>query len=658
MQLPMEFGQVEYKLPSLSDLPNPSSLTKKEVVSLDFETNDPGLRAGVGPGGVRGGYIAGVAIALRMDGQTHSCYLPTRHEDGINLDEGNVHRWLGDILTSPATITGFNLPYELEYLAAHGIPFNGPYFDVQIAYQLLHERRKRVSLDDVSWDILGERKVETELKAWICSAHGLKSQSAQREWKSYLHTAPARMVEPYGIGDVELPLRMGKHLADEIRESGLQEALGLEHALLEPLNRTRMHGVRVDVEAAERAVEKAKLEVKAILQDIKNMTGVRVDIWSAESIAQAFREIGFNDFKLTAKTRKPSITKQWLENNDLPLSNKIIEARELEKLRSTFLEGYIGTYAVNGRIHCLFNSLGTETGRFSSSHPNLQNIPKRNKTIKNIIRAVFIPEPGELWHSLDYSQVEYRHMAHDAVGPKAEYLREQYRQNPDTDYHQATQETILDVSGVGLERPLTKNVNFGFIYGMMEYKLAGYIGLDMETAKDLFRIYHEGAPWVKATFNHYAQLAQKTGEIRTITGRRRKFDRWEPIPNHAKDMPLPYNLAVEQWPGARLKRAYTYKALNTRLQGGAAEIMKLAIVKSYEEGIWDEIGPMLTTVHDEFNCSAPLDHPAISRLKECMEHATELRVPLLVDHEVGNNWADLHERDKYKTVSETQTGEC
>ncbi|RLD02263.1 MAG: hypothetical protein DRI32_08980, partial [Chloroflexi bacterium] len=343
----------------------------------------------------------------------------------------------------------------------------------------------------------------------------------------------------------------------------------------------------------------------------------------------------------------PSFTAAWLKRQGSDVAKTILRVRKLAKARTTFVDNAILDKHVDGRLHCQFHPLksdsgGTVSGRFSCSCPNLQQVPARDEEMSGLIRQIFIPDDGyPLWLRGDYSQIEYRLLAHYAVGKGADTIRKLFVNDPSTDYHEATRQLIYQITNRLLDRKPTKNINFGLVYGMGEPTLCETLGVDRQEGSNLFEAYHEGVPFVSTTFADHVDEAQDTGIIKTILGRRSRFDRFIPIGDR-KAKSLPYQEAVSVY-GGNVERAFTHKALNRRLQGSAADVIKLGMLVAYEDGIFDELGgvPQLT-VHDELDTSYHPDHrKAAVRLKQCMEEAIQLKVPVILDMEAGSNWASV-----------------
>ena len=343
----------------------------------------------------------------------------------------------------------------------------------------------------------------------------------------------------------------------------------------------------------------------------------------------------------------PSFTKATLANIKHPLVEHLLEVRRLAKMRNTFIKSYIIDSNVNGRLHGQFHPLrsddgGTRSGRLSSSDPNLQNLPIRDDELGPLVREIFVPEDGESWARYDYSQIEYRFLVHYAVGKGAEEARARYRNDPNTDYHDMTIELIDRLTGTHLDRKPAKNINFGLIYGMGEPKLAADLGLDRAQAKKLFGAYHQGVPFARETMRHAIAEAERTGMVRTILNRASYFELYEPNQRGRRSsdvIALPYERAVARY-GDDVKLAFTHKALNRRLQGSAADLMKLAMVKCQAAGLFDVLKPRLT-VHDELDFSVPATLEAEEALREVghmMENCYQLTVPLIASLERGPDW--------------------
>lgn len=601
-----------------------TSLAGQGAISIDCETYDPDLKKR-GPGPHRDGFIAGVAVGTQAG---YRNYFPIAHEAGPNLPKADVLSWLSQQLRLDVPKVGANLIYDLAFLSAAGVNATGPFYDVQIAEPLLDETRLSYSLDNLAKHYLGESKVQDELTAWIVEQFGKKNP------KSNIWRAPSDIVARYAIGDVDLPLRIFAKQEVELKKKGrLWDLFLMESKLIPMLLAMRQRGVRVDLDRAEQLYTKLSTKQDDASAAIKAMTGIEIAPWNARSLAKIFDHLGL-DFPRTPKINAPSFTKAWLEHHPHPVTNLIRRVRHLDKLRETFVKGFILEGHTNGRIYTQFNQLrsddfGTVSGRLSSSMPNLQQIPARSAEGK-LIRSIFIPDEGQRLFKNDYSQIEYRLIVNDAASlslPGAQAAADQYNSDENADFHQI----VADMTG--LSRDAAKTVNFGLAYGEGVASLCESLGLNGEDGEALLGEYHRRAPFIKQLSASNTRTAVRSGEIETLLGRIRHFNTWE---IRRGDQVFYFR---HRRPGSR--RAFTHAALNARIQGSAADIMKLSMVNIWESGICDVLGAPHLTVHDEL-CGSYHDNnagrEALRELSHAMESCVELLVPLKVDVSTGPNW--------------------
>ena len=591
-----------------------------DEIAIDLETHDPELKT-MGSGSVIGkGKVVGIAIAT--DGYTG--YFPFDHEGGGNLEKSKVIQWFTDICASDSTKIFHNAMYDISWIRSMGIKVNGRIVDTMIAASLVNENRFRYDLGSLGWDYCGQGKNETELN------------NAAKEWgvdpKADMWKMPAMYVGNYAERDAELTLALWKVMQKEIIDQDLESIFNLETDLFPCLVDMRFLGVRVDVEKAHTLKKQLASEEDNLLQRVEKETGVQTQIWAARSIAKVFDKLNL-EYERTAKTQAPSFTKNFLSTHKHPLVQCISKAREINKAHTTFIDTII-KHEHNGRIHADINQIrsdsgGTVTGRFSYSNPNLQQIPARNKDLGPMIRSLFIPESGCEWGCFDYSQQEPRLVVHYAsldqdtsvFGVKDSYLQD------DADFH-----TIV-AKMADIPRDQAKTINLGLFYGMGKNKLQAELGVSKENAEDLFRTYHDRVPFVKMLMESVMRRAQDKGRVRTLLGRRCRFNLWEPN-QFGIHRALPHEEALaEHGPG--IKRAFTYKALNKLIQGSAADMTKKAMVDLYKEGIIPHI-----QVHDELDISVESPEHA-EKIKDIMESAVDLEVPNKVDYESGPNWGQI-----------------
>lgn len=634
-------------------------LSAAHALAIDVETKDPELLEH-GPGWARKrGHVVGLSICT--DDRQFKAYYPIRHEFNPqhNLPVETVLRWAADQLGNVRQMkVGANLMYDVGWLREEGVQVRGRLFDVQFAEALLDERAK-VSLETLSRKYLNEGKESSLLYDWCAKAYDGPADGSQR---ANIYRAPPELVGHYAESDVDLPIRLAPLLHERMSREGLLDLFELENALIPLLVDMRFRGVRVDLARAEQARDALEQLYNDYCVKLFEMCGFFVEVNSGPSIARAFDKFGIR-YPRTADG-KPSFRKNWLKGVAHPIGDLINNAREAYKLRSTFIESYILKGHVNGRVHCSFHNMrgdeaGTRSGRFSSSDPNLQNVPSRSEAmvmgqkLASLIRGFFIPDEGhKQWRKFDYSQIEYRCFISDAVGltrevhEQAEEARRMFIANPDTDYHDWTIALIKHGVGIDMPRKPAKTINFGLLFGMGNGKLCDTMQLSREKGDELITAYHSGMPFARDTLKYYSDLAAKTGVVSTILGRKSRFDLWQPSDDEAmddEDFALPYEAARAKWPG-RLRRAYTHKGLNRRLQGSAADMMKCAMRYAYEAGIFDETGVPLLTVHDELDFSDDGTHDeAYAELHHMLETVLPLRIPVRADMEIGPDWGHTEE---------------
>lgn len=648
-----------------SEFPN---LRNAVVIALDTETWDPGLLKH-GPGWARGvGHIVGVSLAaVDSLGNYGKWYFPMRHEamPEHNMDPDSVLAYLRDTLADPnQPKIGANIQYDIGWLRQEGVHVAGVLNDVQYAEALLDESAK-VALEILGQKYLNEGKESEFLYEWLAQWFGGKPTPDQRK---HIYRAPPCIVGPYAESDADLPLRLMPILYSCLEKEGLVSLYHMECRLIRLMIDMRFCGVRVDIDKADQ-VRSELLNREALYEDeLKRLVGFEVNVNAGDSLAAAFREMGLS-YKRTAPTEnfpegKPSFTKTFLEGVNHPISNLILEIKRCSKLRGTFIDSYILEAHIDSMVYGQFHQLrgeggGTRSGRFSSSCPNLQNIPSRDDELAPLIRGMYIPDLGHCaWRKYDYSQIEYRLLIHYAVGQAGEEIRKHFLANPDTDYHEYAQALVQEKVGVWIERKPIKNINFGLIYGMGHNALAETLGMTKAEAKKLMDAYFAGVPFAKPTMDDQTEQAQKNGVVTTILNRKSRFDLWEPKKWGSNGIPLPYPRAVLQY-GGNIQRASTHKALNRKLQGSAADLMKMAMLRCYEDGIFDETGVPRLTVHDELDFSDPGGHQkAFDEMQHIMETALPLNVPIKADGEIGPDWGHVKdlkkltnaEKDLYKIV--------
>ena len=615
-------AQIEWDCPE--EFPD---LSGEKYIAIDLETKDPDLKS-KGSGAIQGhGEIVGIAVAT----EGWRGYYPIAHEGGGNLDRRIVLEWFKKVCATDAVKIFHNAMYDVCWIKAYNIPINGHIIDTMVMASLIDENRLWYTLNSISFDYLGEVKDEKALK------------EAAESWgidpKKELYKLPAMYVGNYAEQDAKLTLELFKVLSREINKQNLKEIFDLETQLFPCLIDMKFKGVRVDVERAHKLKQQLSQQEESLLLQVKKETGIDVQIWAARSIAKVFDKLSLTYAK-TEKTQSPSFTKNFLSTHDNPVVKSIAKAREINKAHTTFIDTIL-KHNFRGRIHADINPIrsdqgGTVTGRFSYSNPNLQQIPARNKDLGPMIRSLFLPEEGHKWGCFDYSQQEPRLVVHYAAStepicfqPSVKEIVDKFNNN-DVDFHQ----TVADMANIS--RTQAKTINLGLFYGMGKAKLQAELGLSTkEEAEDLFNQYHESVPFVRELMNSTSTLAQVSGSIGTLLGRRCRFNKWEPKA-FGMHKPMDFNEAVSTYRLEHIRRAFTYKALNKLIQGSAADMTKKAMVDLYNEGIVPHI-----QIHDELDISVESEQQA-KKIIEIMENAVSLAVPNKVDYESGDNWGEIN----------------
>ena len=600
-------------------------------IAIDVETRDPNIKTN-GPGWPTGdGEVVGYAVAVA----DWAGYIPVRHLGGGNLDERIVNKWLKKVFECPADKIMHNAQYDAGWIRRMGFTINGRIIDTMLVASLLDENRFSYSLNSLCYELLGKVKQEKSL------------QDAAREFgldpKAEMWKMPAMYVGPYAQNDAEITLELWNYLSTQLTKEELWPIANLELDLLPCLIDMTWRGVRVDQDRVERTRNELIKREKEVLKNIKRVAGMDVELWAAASIAKAFDALGI-PYPKTEKNA-PSFTKSFLSDHDHELARLIVEARNLNKTSGTFINTIMKHCHSDGRIHSHINQIrsddgGTVSGRISMSNPNLQQIPARDPELGPMIRSLFLPEEGEQWAAIDFSQqeprilVHYAHLYNKSRGISMAGVEEfvnAYRHDPDMDFHTMVAE-MADIP-----RKQAKTINLGMMYGMGVNKLSDQLGIETDEAKDLVKQYHGRVPFVKGLMtgvqNHLNDRKSK-GSVRSILGRKCRFDLWEPD-TFAMNKALPYHQAVQEYgPTTRLKRAYTYKALNRLIQASAADMTKQAMVKIYEQGRIP-----LIQIHDEIAMSVKNREDAES-IANIMENAVPLEIPSKCDVEIGPSWGE------------------
>ena len=511
---------------------------------------------------------------------------------------------------------GQNIKYDLEVLAGYGVELAGGMFDTMIAHYLL-QPELRHNMDYMAEVYLGYRTIHIDE---LIGPKG-KNQRSMRELK------PEEVYE-YAAEDADVTLRLKNLLEPRLREAGVWQLFSeVEMPLVRVLASMELSGVRLDTASLKETSQILTQRMTDIEQDIYRLAGEEFNIASPRQVG----EILFGKMKIVEKPKKTK-TGQYVTSEEVlqqlrgksEIVGKILEHRGLKKLLGTYVDAL--PKLVNprtGHIHTSFNQTVTATGRLSSSDPNLQNIPVRGEDGKEI-RKAFVPEEGCLFFSADYSQIELRVMAHLSGD---ENMREAFREGHDI--HAATaakiyHETIDTVTRD--QRTKAKRANFGIIYGITVFGLAERLDISRKEATELIDGYFATFPRVADYMEQAKAAAREKGYAETLMHRRRYLP---DITSH----------------NATVRGFAERNAINAPIQGTAADIIKIAMVRIYErfrrEGLRSK---MILQVHDELNFSVyPDEKEHVERIVlEEMQGAYPLDVPLTADCGWGANWLEAH----------------
>jgi DNA polymerase I-like protein with 3'-5' exonuclease and polymerase domains len=642
-------------------------------LGVDTETDDPNLEHD-GPGFIRGdAKVTGISLG---DEHGRRIYLPIGHAEG-NVDKGKALEYVQYQLRRPGLVkVGANILYDIEALWSVGVNVPGDYRDIQVAEPLLDEDRSGgYSLDALAKDYLNKSKDERLLKE-AGAAYGGGKISA----KKLGSIMPAKYWGPYAEEDATLPVEIFLKQLPRIKEEELEGIFDLETELTQVLWHMRRVGVRVDLEEAERVAREARAHEDIVYQKLEAIARYEFNPFSSQDVGKIFSE-HFGIDSPTTKAGNDSITNEWLQElGDVDTDTKqpsgegnefaagLYELRRVNKMRKDFIEGAILQRNVNGRLHCQWHQLreydeegkrtrGTRSGRIASSRPNLTQVPARDPVWGKRVRRLFIADHGKPWRKFDYSQQEPRFLLHFAflmdqlprhMGgrpmPGAAEAVAKWIANPALDYHQMTADLIYERTGQKMQRRPAKDINLGGSYGMGKAKLRKKLKVDAETADALLKAYHEGVPYVRGMSESCMERVREKGYIRTILGRRRRFNLWarkkrwdDSDHGYYGRTWKSYEEAVEECGEGNVERDSLHKALNALVQGSAGDQMKKTLVLLHREGLTPQI-----QVYDELDGSWETDEE-VRRIRYVMETSIPLKVPHLVEPETGPSWGELEE---------------
>ncbi len=585
-----------------------SEARKAGRIAVDTETNstDP-MRA----------RLVGISMSWAP---RQGIYIPVSHAylgapEQLPLDE--IRRWMAPLLADPSVAkVGQNLKYDSHILRRHGMPVVGWILDTMVAAFLLEPDRLTFNMDSLAAFYLSHETIKYSLLVGT----GAKQLT--------LDQADVSRVTQYAAEDADVTLRLAGILGPKLREAGVEEVWRtIDGPTLPILEHMEATGIKVDVHALETLSKEMDGLLDQERRAIHQLAGGPFNVDSPKQLREVlFGALGLRPGKKTAKSGEFSTDAATLEDlaDEHEIARRLLAYRELAKLKGTYVDTLpLLVNPETGRVHTSYHPTGAATGRLSSSDPNLQNIPART-AVGLRIRSAFVPEEGWLFVASDYSQVELRVLAH-LCGDAG--LQAAFRAGEDI--HRVTAAKVFGVAAERVTddmRRRAKAVNFGILYGMSEARLARDQGMTRQDAHAFIEAYFDRFKSVKAYIEGIRAEAMREGQVRTLFGRVRTFPALKRRSHRGE---------IEQ-----ALRA----AVNTTIQGTAADLMKLAmqrVERSLGEG--GLRARLLLQVHDELLLEVPRDEldAAKARVREAMEEVHPLAVPLSVDQKTGGDWREV-----------------
>ncbi len=591
-------------------------LNGAEIISFDTETTSVDQMQAD---------LVGIALAVKAG---EGYYIPVGHQPEMaaegQLALQTVLEAIRPALTNPAIQkVAHNAKYDFVMLERYGITVAPLSFDTMLGEFLAEPASRNLGLKNLAWHRLSIEM--TPIKELIGT--GKKQITMDRVQVS--------AAAPYAVADVDMTLRLVEELRPELKEKGATSLLtDIEMPLVPILADMEMNGIMLDSDFLIGMSAELRTQLDSLIAEIHEAVGYVFNINSTQQLSKAlYTDLEIIPPRGTKKLASGGYSTAASVLADLaeehPVVAKIMEHRELSKLRSTYLEALPKAVNPNtGRIHTNFNQAGTVTGRIASSDPNLQNIPMRTALGRKVRRG-FVAPAGYRLVALDYSQIELRVAAHMADD---EFMKAAFHEGQDI--HTSTAAAVFNVKDLADvdrdQRRKAKAINFGLLYGMGAFRLSRETGVTLGEAEEFVEAYFARIPGIKKYLDGTIEHAQDTGYVETLLGRRRYF----PI--------LLREASTFQDRQSRLRAER--EAINAPIQGTAADIMKLAMLELGKTlPVKFPTAKMLLQVHDELVFECPEDQVAdlVNFVRPVMENAFALAVPIKVDAKAGQNWEEM-----------------
>ena len=583
------------------------TLNQSEMIAFDTETTDTDVMRAK---------LVGISLAVNTE---EGYYIPVGHQSGTQLPLADVLDALKGPLTDPKIgKVGHNLKYDYLMLKRFGLVVSPLTFDTMIAEWLINPASRNLGLKNLAWVRLGYEM--THIDELIGKGRAQKT----------MDQVPITEAAGYAAADAAIVLRLIPQLKEELQTQAAEALFRtMEMPLIPILAQMEETGILLDKDFFKRFSKELGNRLTEIEKQIYEAVGYQFNLNSTQQLSEAlFNKLGLEPPDRTKKTSSGhySTAAGVLEGmaGQHPVIDLVLEYRELEKLRSTYVDSLPSQInPETGRVHTSLNQTGTVTGRIASSDPNLQNIPTRTKTGQRV-RNGFIARKGWQLLAVDYSQIELRIVAHMA---QDQAMLAAFRAGQDI---HAT--TAAAVHGIPLDevtpemRRHAKAINFGLIYGMSAYGLTNATDLTLAEAENFIKTYFEKFPGVEKFLEGIKKTAAEKGYVETLLGRRRYF------PN------------LKKGAGYNIRQREEREAINAPIQGTAADIIKIAMLKLPDE--IEKAGlqaKMLLQVHDELMFEVPdAELKATTALvKDVMENAYHLDIPLSTEAKAGRSWGEM-----------------
>lgn len=554
------------------------------TLTLDFETHDPAIAERKGAGWVFKDFDV-LGMAYKINDQPSE----------FTTDQQQMK----DLVANSKSIIAHNSQYDIGCLKRLGCPYESvTIIDTIILAKLYDNTLFSYSLDRLGSDFLGIGKDYAALEEAAAELGLNKYMTNMR----LLFNHRPDLVAQYAKQDVDITYGLAQWFKKELYADALN-LIPFYSDLIKALVLWRSKGVLLDLEQAEKSSAALTALEHEAREEFRTYCG-DINIESTKQLAQAFRDLGLTPG--TSAKGGDSVDSAWRSTQNHPAIVALDNAKKYQKLRREFVDGIVER-SENGRIYPEINIMGAaETGRFSSSSPNIQQIPKRDKSAQ-LVTKIFKPDPGQHWFSLDFSSQEPRLQVHYAYLTKcsgADMLRASFLKNSQHDLHQQ----VADLAHI--DRKTAKTINLGISYGMGKAKLGKALHLSDSEALALMRQYNKLTPYLSQLNKAVQDSGTAKGYIKTLLGRRLRMDFLKP-----------------------------YKALNKLIQGSAADQTAMALVQAYREGL-----NILFSVHDSLELSSA-DRKDATRLKEIMETVANLEVPCYTEILYGSSWGELSPLD-------------